>query len=517
MNFDLRFYWALFLRRLPVMMMLALLVSGLGIAYALRLPDTYSTEARLLVEAPKIPETMVFSTVQTEAEEQLQIIEQKLLTRANLIDIARKFQVFPDLANMEPDEIVEAMQKQTRITRSAGRNLATLMTISFEARTPRTAADVVNEYVTLVLEENVDFRMSRAEGTLQFFQQEVERLGQDLDRQSAAIATFKSENSAALPEDQSYRLGRLTLLQERLTGLERDRKDLVTQREEIVRIFESTGSIRSGLDQEQDLSPEEKQLIAARRDLENAKSVYSDTNPKMVRLQSLVDRLEKIVLEQNQDSASGDGQNVTGEQALLQATLAQVDTRIASLDDQIADATEEIEALQAAIAKSAANGIQLAALERDYDAIQSRYNGAVDNLNEAQMSERVETTSQGQRISVIENASIPQLPSGPERIKIAILAVGAGAGLAAGYFMLLETLNRNIRSPAELTGRFDITPITTIPYMESQREKFLRRTGLVTATLAVLIIVPAALWYVDTFYLPLELLVEKGLDQIGLG
>ena len=45
MSFDLRFYWTLFLRRLPVMAALFLLCAGIGVALAFKLPTTYSTTA----------------------------------------------------------------------------------------------------------------------------------------------------------------------------------------------------------------------------------------------------------------------------------------------------------------------------------------------------------------------------------------------------------------------------------------------------------------------------------------
>ena len=44
-----------------------------------------------------------------------------------------------------------------------------------------------------------------------------------------------------------------------------------------------------------------------------------------------------------------------------------------------------------------------------------------------------------------------------------------------------------------------------------------RRGSLVAATLAVLVGVPLALWYVDTNYVPLELVVQRSLARLGLG
>lgn len=513
MNFDLRFYWALFLRRLPVMLLLLLVCSGFGVATAVNLPNTYRTSARLLVEAPQIPDSMVASTVRTDAGEQLDIVEQKLLTRANMLEIAHRFNVMENVDRMSPDKVMDAMKRATRIRRSSGRDKATLMTISFEARTPKIAADVVNEYVTLVLEENVDFRMSRTENTLSFFKREVQQLEDELNRQSVAIAKFKSDNADALPEDQTYRLGRQNLLQDRLARLERDIKSNIDQREETIQVFEATGRIRETR-QPRRRSPEEEQLRSARLELEKIRAVYAASSPRVLHQQAIVDRLEATVAGQTTGSEDGDADP---EEAFLKAALVEIDSRIASLQTEIEATKTELDDLQRTISSSAANGIALAALQREYNIIQSRYNAAVDNLNEAQMSERVETEAQGQRISVIENANVPRQPSGPDRPKIAITGALLGGGLAAAYFLLMELLNRKIRRPAEMIGHFNVTPITTIPYIESPNQRLLRRTGMVATTLIVLIGVPLGLWYIDTHYLPLEQIVRKGLGTLGIG
>lgn len=510
MNFNFRFYWSLFLRRLPVMLALVIVCSVVGVNLALNLPPTYETSARLLVEAPQIPDNMAASTVQTDAAEQLQVIEQQLLTRANLIDIANKFRVFEDMAAMTPDAVVDEMKRATSIQRSSGREQATLMTLSFTARDGKIAADVINEYVTSILQSANAFRMSRAENTLEFFDQEVARLATDLDQQSSKIVEFKNANSNSLPDDLEYRQGRQALLQERLGRLERERSSVVNQRSEIVRIFEETGRIRPP--QQAQLSPEEQRLNELRREMMNARAVLSDSNPRIQLLQTRIDQLEAQIAEDTTAAAPEESPQAS----LLDITLSELDTRLEALEEEITVTSEELERLETSITATASNAITLNALERDYGNIQNRYNGAVNNLNQSRMGERIEVTSQGQRIRVIEGANVPQDPSGPDRPKIAAAGIGAGLGLAAGYFFLLELLNRRIRRPAELISRFNLTPIATIPYMESRRQKFLRRASQATALLAVLIGVPALLWYVDTSYMPLELIADKIINSLGL-
>ncbi|WP_282063778.1 GumC family protein [Roseobacter litoralis] len=515
MNLDIAFYWKLLVRRMPVMMLFVLLGSGLGVITALKLPETWSTEARLLVEAPQIPDEMVRSTIQTDALEQLDIIQERLLTRANLIDIANRLNVFEDLREMDPDEVEQVMRTATRIRRTEGRNQATVLRISFEARSGRVAAAVVNEYVTIILDENASFRIARAAGTLQFFQQEVQRMEEELARQSAEISQFKSDNVAALPENQSYRLGRQTLLQERLERLERERSVYLAQRDDVLNIYEATGEVRREGGQAA-LSADEQRLRNAEAELNTELSRYSETHPNIVRLRALMERLEASI---SADKAAllAEEEEISTEDPVLTATLAEIDTRLNFIKNDIESTISELAQLQEAITRSSSNGIILTGLEREYEIIESRYNAAVLNLNASQMSERIETTAQGQRITIIESATIPNVPTGPNRPKIAISGAAAGIGLAGAYFAVLEFLNRTIRRPAELTSRFKITPIATIPYMESRRRRFVRRASIIGATIFVLISIPSTLWYIDANYLPLDLLVQRSLSRLGLG
>lgn len=513
MNLDLQFYWGVLLRRLPVMMALFLVCAISASVSALKLPPTYSTSAQLLVEEPQIPDTMVRSMVQTDATQQLQVIEQRLLTRANMLDIARKFNVFTDIRTMTPDAIVDAMRSQTSIRRTGGRGQATLMSVGFEARDGRIAADVVNEYMTLILRESSDFRMSRAESALSFFEQEVQRLGEDLNLQSGQIVEFKNSNSTALPGDLNYRLNRQTLLQERQGRLERDIGSLQNQRRDMVTIFEATGQVDNVADLQ--MSPEEQQLQQLQFDLQRALAIYSDTNPRIVLLQNRIQKLQETIQANRAltgPAEADDAMPVT----LLDLTLAEMDQRIGNMQEELDGIVEELVDLSSSIQRTAGNAIVLNGLERDFENIQARYNEAVRNLNQARVNERIEVSAQGQRISVIEGASVPQKPSGPNRFKFIAAGIAAGGGLAIGFFVLLELVNRSIRRPFELKSKFGIVPLAVIPYMESRRERLIRRSVLLSAIIGVLVGVPAVLWYIDTSYMPLDILANKVFVRLGL-
>jgi polysaccharide chain length determinant protein (PEP-CTERM system associated) len=515
MNFDLKFYWRLFLRRLPAMMAIVIACSVIGVVAAMRAPTTFRTEARLLVEDPQIPGDLASSTVRTEANTAIEIIRQRLMTRANMLDIANDLDVFENYSAMSPDAIVARMQQATNIrSRGGGRSGdPVIVTVAFEARNGRIAADVVNEYVTRIVNANVELRTGRAEETLEFFEQEVQRLSTELDLQSARITEFQAENADALPADQPFRMDRLSLLQERIANAERERAALVNQRARIVEIFETTGEIATA---GAPLSPQQQELQSLERELSDALLVYSEENPRVQLLQRRIDQLRSQVETATADAPEdGEAATQTGVTE-LDVQLAQIDSRISTLDTIIAESGEEVAALEDAIARTPANAITLRSLERDYENVRRQYDSVVARLAEANTGERIEVTARGQRISVIEAANVPRKPSSPNRPRTMAMGVAAGLGLAGGLFLLLEFLNRSIRRPADITSALDITPLATIPFFESPRRRLMRNAMRVASVIVILIGVPVALWAVDTYFIPLDMLAERILRRVGV-
>ena len=93
---DFRFYLSLFLRRIHYFLLLFVLGSAIGLTLARVLPPVYLAEARLLVESEQIPGNLAASTVQTQATEQLQIIQQRILTRDVLVEMANRLNIYAD-------------------------------------------------------------------------------------------------------------------------------------------------------------------------------------------------------------------------------------------------------------------------------------------------------------------------------------------------------------------------------------------------------------------------------------
>lgn len=521
---SIGFYFSIFRRRFLVFLVLSTMISAVAVTVAYTLPPAYESQAVLLVESPQIPEELATSTVQTSAFEQLQVVQQRLLTRDNMLAIARKFDVLPDLARMSPDEIVNSMRARTDVgVSNQRRSLAPLMTLTFEAPVARTAAEVLNEYITIILSQDTQYRQGRATETLQFFQQEVEQLSQELDVLGARILEFKQNNSDALPDSLEFRLDQHGVYRDRLIQIDLEIADIQNQHARLVQLYELTGAAASGSGSAVPrLSQEQLQLEELKASLEAALAIYSDRHPQVNMLKARIGKLEAAIASRPQAAPTPADETDVATEAeqqyppVLVVQLDELNSRRKSLEEQKVLVEAELEDLEKTIARTPEVTIALEELDRKYGTIEAQFKLAEERLSLAQVGDRIETRSRGQRITVVEQPAIPSQPTKPNRVVIA--GGGVAFGILAGLAMvvLLEMLNSTARRPEDIIKRLGVTPLTTIPYIQTRGQTIRRRAKRILLVLLILIGVPAAVYAVHMYYLPLDILAEKVMNKLGV-
>ena len=509
MNLDLSFYFAVFLRRLHYFIIITALVTAAAFAAALLLPSVYQAQSLLLVESSQIPGALAAPTVQSAALEKLQTVENRLMTRANLLDIANRLAVFRDIKKMSPDEIVKAMRDNTSIKKSAGKGEATTMTLMFSGETGKLAAGVVNEYVTLILKADVESRTKGAEDTLDFFAQEVKGLSAELDQMSAKILDFQNKNADALPSTLTFRMTQQSSLQSKIDTAEQTIKQLKDQKDRLIAIYNSTGQIASSTTAQ---TPEAKQLANLKDQLSQAMALLSPTHPKVKILQAQIAQQEIVVGSQLPVS----GTTVSAAATPFDIQIADIDSQTKIAEDQRDQMLAQMKVLQDTIDRTPANQIALDALNRDYLNVQQQYNTAVGRQSQAAAGERIEVLSKGEKITVLDAATVPTSPSKPNRPVIGIGGLVGGMVLGLGSVMLMELLNRSVRRPKDIVTSFGITPIVTIPYLRTPGETMKRRSLFIGFLLLAVIGIPAMIYAVHVFYQPLDIILKRLAAAFGI-
>ena len=246
---DLKFYWSVFLRRLPYFLVIAGALSAIGVTVAMILPPVYRSSASMLVEPQQIPGELAQSTVPVNPFEQVQIIEQRLMTRANLIALADRIGLYADEPELSAGARGRRHARAHRVHRLHAR------------RDPRAARPRRHHHRRRLRGADAGVRQQgrqrarqpRARGERQAPHRPGRRHAAVLrERGRAAPGRARSarprrsppsrpRTSRRCPTASTARRNRQILEQERLLALEREESALKNQRATVVWVFERTG------------------------------------------------------------------------------------------------------------------------------------------------------------------------------------------------------------------------------------------------------------------------------------
>lgn len=491
-DLDLRFYLSILLRRSPWAIAIAVLVTAAAVVVALVTPEVYRANVKILAEAPQIPANLARSTVTTDVSGQLLMLQQQAMTTEILASLAQKLDVYgAEAGKMSRDDIVDGMRDRTSfdllpLDPSQGPQGTTVLTVSFDAGDPVLAADVANELAAFILDGSTQQRTDRAGDTLRFFTNEVERLKAELTKIEGNILKFKNDNKNTLPDSLDFRRNQLANLQEKLMMMEREEAELRSRRSKLVELYESNGIIGNSAP----VTPEQQMLQDLNRALSDQLAIFSENSPNIKALRKRIAALQESMRTAAKAESDLDTKKPISP---LDLQLSDIDDRLRYIGQVTPNLTQNIADLARTIAATPQNATTLIALERNRDNVQSQYNAAVASLAEASTGQQIEMRSKGVRFSILEPATPPEGHIKPKRKKIVALGILAAGGLALGFVVLLELLNKTIRRPIELVHALEIQPLATIPFIVPPSEQrrtnpFRRLAGLFGAGATVLLL-----------------------------
>lgn len=514
--------WRTFRRRFVVLATVSALGTAAAVGYALVKPPVYETSARILVESQQIPTDLARSTVASSAAERLQIIEQRLMARDNLVALIETHGLFADRPELSLTERIAGLRDATEIRSIAvsgqgyGNREISAFTITVRLRDPGQAAAVANEFVTNVLDQNLRARAERARETLAFFETEERRVGDAIVALEGEIAAFKNANEVALPESLEFRRAELARLQESDLEIERRILELEEQRGALETALEGGRPVVAA--EPVPRSPEEADLRRLQVELAQKRMIYSPTHPEVQRLENQVAALATLVPAFATDSMtlSTLSGSTEAQRGAIRRQITLLTGQMALLEDQRAVLAGRRAALQASIQETPQVEMALNALGRRHRELQDQYSVITRKRAEAETGEKLEVNQQSERFEVVENALVPEHPVEPNRRKIVALGSGASLGVALALVVLLEMLNPAIRTTAQLERQLGVRPVISIPYVRTTGERRRRRGLWILAALVLGVGIPYGLGVIDAEVMPLGTVWQKILEKTGL-
>jgi len=202
---------------------------------------------------------------------------------------------------------------------------------------------------------------------------------------------------------------------------------------------------------------------------------YGANYPDVRKVQADLDRLKKKeAAEQVQAPTPLQTEPVatssTKRNPVIEAQLAKLDQEINEQIKLQGPIQQQIEFHLSKLEREPIFEQQIAGLMRDYDALRAHYQSLLDKKLSAQMATELESRQKGERFLILDPASVPERPSGPNRAMISfaglVFGLLGGIGLAVG----IEMMDQSVRSEHEATQLLGVPVIADIPqiYTETQ-------------------------------------------------
>ncbi|MGA9977130.1 MAG: Wzz/FepE/Etk N-terminal domain-containing protein [Candidatus Sulfotelmatobacter sp.] len=479
-------YLAMLRRRAKVILIPALLAPLAAWMGSYAFPPKYTSQALILVEGQKVPETMVLPAVSEDLTERVATLQQQVLSRSALQPVVERLQLSKG-GQKNMDEVIDNIRANlsvepvpdlteigpTAVKKKPGQGSPVPgFYLKYTASTPREAQAVCNELTSLMITDNGKFIDAAAAGTSDVLSKALDDAKSHLDDLDAKVAAFKKQYVGQLPGDQDNNLKILMGLN---SQLEANTQTLNREQQDKAYTESLLGEQVAAWKEAQDATnPQtlQKQLNDLEAQLPELQARYTADHPDVIKAKAdiaeLKKKLDELKKAATQSPASTSEQASANEPVEIQKLRLQVH----QYGDAIAAASRDEKRLQQEIAVYQ-NRVTLTPsveeeyklLARDYENAQKNYQELLTDKSKTDLTEKMDLQQQGERMFPLNPASLPEDPSSPIRWQFAAGGLGAGLALGLGIALWLELRDNSIRTEADAEAALELPLLVALPWV----------------------------------------------------
>lgn len=427
---------------------LALLVFVLTVAtttvVSLLLPKQYTTSAAVVVDV-KSPDALSGQMLQGlmapgYMATQIDIVNSdrvakavvKLLRMDESPAIKEQWQEATEGKGQLVDWLANLLQKKLDVKPSRESNV---INITYTGTDPEFAAAVANAFAKAYIDVNLDLRLAPARQFAAFFEEQTKTMRANLEKAQQALSDYQQKNGITSADERvDFETAKLNETSSQLTGVQGQTTDSQSKRQ-------------------------------------NAKA---DTiaevmqSPLINGLKSDIARLESKLNESNVNLGKNhpQTQRTETELASLKAQLVAETKKITSSIETAYQVGKQRESqLQSAVAAQKAKVLllnkqrdELNVLRRDIESAQR----AFEVVSQRASQTNIESQTNQTNISVLNPASAPSEPSKPRVLLNILVSIFLGTLLGVGLALLLELMNRRVRSADDLSEALNMPVLGSI-------------------------------------------------------
>jgi succinoglycan biosynthesis transport protein ExoP len=331
--------------------------------------------------------------------------------------------------------VAELLQRSLDVKPSRESNV---ITINYKGADPRFAAALANAFAQAYIDVTLEMRTEPARQYTGFFDTRAKQLRENVEQAQARLSAFQKEKGIiAVDERLDIETSRLNELSSQLVALQAIAAESGSRNVQARASAETLQDVINNpvvMGLKSDLSRQEARLqeLGAR---------FGDAHPQTQEIRASITELRVKIEQETRRVGSSVGVN----NSINQSREAQIR---ASLDVQ-----------RAKVLKLKEVRDEVNVLIRDVESAQRAYDGVQARSNLSSLESFTTQTN----LVVISPANEPTRPSSPRVSLNSLLAVFVGTLLATGVALLLELLDRRVRTPDDMAGALQLALLGVLP------------------------------------------------------
>jgi polysaccharide chain length determinant protein (PEP-CTERM system associated) len=453
----------------------------LGWMTVMLLPNVYEAHARVYVDTESVLKPLLIGlAVNTDVTNRVSMMSRVMMGRPNLERVARETKLARRAHNpAQFVQLINRLSKQITLEGGSGGNVYSLR---YSDNDPAMAQRVVQNLLDAFLEDTLGLKRADSGSAEKFLQTQIREYETRLRDAEDRLADFKRRNVGLMPGETGDYYSRLEVEGEKLKEL-RARFNLATERRnELSKQLEgeqptfglfasSEGSGSTAAD---------AQIMEYRHQLEQLLLQYTDKHPRVIALKETIAQLEGqkeastrksragSPLPRDRSEAAALALDINPVYQSLRIELSHTQVELAELRQQLSQEEGVVGDLKSRVNTIPMIEAQLAGLTRDYEVTKTQQQALLQRLESARLSQQAEASNDQVKFRIIEPATRPLLPIGPNRFLMLSGVLAAALAVGCGLAVALNQLN-----PVFLS-RGMLAIVTGLPVLGSIR--FVRQT-----------------------------------------
>jgi chain length determinant protein EpsF len=316
---------------------------------------------------------------------------------------------------------------------------SSVVEISFKGADPAFAAAVANAFADEYQKLTVQLKTEPMKKTSSYFNEQTKQLRDNLEAAQARLSKYQQEKGIVSLDSNrvDVELQRLNDLSSQLVAAQTASMEATSREHVAGSMADSPDVANNALVQNLRVG-----LVSAQGKLADAAARYGRNHPQYQSAQAEVNKLRAELNSAMSNVSKSVGNNATvlrQRESELRAAVAAQKTKVLELNR----ARDE-----------------LGVLLKDLDSAQRAFDAASQRFSQT----RIEAQSEQSEVSVLNPAVAPVEPSAPRVLLNTLVSILLGTILGVGLAMLLELLNRPIRSSSDLKDMLGIPVLGTIEW-----------------------------------------------------